>query len=109
MSYYVKVGDENTQVPESCDKCYLCQNKFALCENCSLLDNYNDGNFSLWDLVPKKEYRCAANLNQIIQDISKKPEWCPIQYVKNNLIYTEFDKKLDQEFEGFIPRNGESE
>ena len=76
MSYYVKVGDETTEIPECCDKCYMCQNRFELCESCSLL-------ISLWDLIPQKEYYCIANFNQRIQDISKKPEWCPIVEVKD--------------------------
>ena len=78
MSYYVKVGDETTEIPECCDECYMRQNRFEICESCSLLDQYNGGYFSLGNLVPKKEYYCAADCNRIIHDISKKPEWCPI-------------------------------
>ena len=63
MSYYVKVGDETTETPECCDKCYMCQNRFEICESCSLLDQYNGGYFSLGNLVSKKKYYCSANLN----------------------------------------------
>lgn len=83
--YYVKIGDETTEIPKCCDKCYMCQNRFELCESCSLLDQYNDGYFSLGNLVPKKEYHCIANFNQRIQDILKKPDWCPIVEVKDGL------------------------
>ena len=80
MSYYIKIGDENTEIPKCCDSCYMCQNRLEICESCSLLDQYNGEYSSLSNLVlvSKKKYYCAANLNQTIQDISKKPDWCPI-------------------------------
>ena len=78
MAYYVKVGDETSNVPECCDYCLMCQDKFGICHDCSILDQYNDGYFSLWNLVPKHEYTCSAYCNKTIEDISKKPEWCPI-------------------------------
>lgn len=81
--YYVKVGDNNIKIPECCDKCYMCQEKFAICKNCSLLDQYNDGYFSLINIVPTSTYYCAADCNRTIQDISKKPDWCPIVEVKD--------------------------
>lgn len=81
--YYVKVGDENTEIPKCCDKCYMCQEKFAIYKNCSLLDQYNDGYFSLTNIVPTSTYYCAADCNRTIQDISKKPDWCPIVEVKD--------------------------
>ena len=107
MSYYVKVGDETTETPECCDKCYMCQDTYALCNCCTLPDQTTSKPFYGKKYIHK--YYCAADCNRVIQDISKKPDWCPIQDVRNNCIYTEFDKELDEKIKRFIPRNEEIE
>lgn len=106
MSYYVKVGDETTEIPECCHECYMCQDTYALCDCCDIPDQTTSNLF--YDKKYVHEYYCAADCNRVIQDISKKPDWCPIQDVRNNCIYTEFDKKLDEKIKRFIPRNEET-
>ena len=51
MSYYIKIGDINTEIPKCCNECQMCQDKFGICHDCSLLEQYNDGYFSLWNLL----------------------------------------------------------
>lgn len=74
MSYYVKVGDETTEIPECCNECYMCQDIYSPCDACLLISNTT---------IPHKYY-CAADCNRVIQDILKKPEWCPILKEKQN-------------------------
>lgn len=106
MSYYVKVGDETTEIPECCDKCYMCQDIYSSCDACLLIAKQIRDSYASNITIPHKYY-CVADCNRTIQDISKKPEWCPIQEVKNDIICTKFTKEWNKEFERFIPRNGE--
>lgn len=81
MSYYIKVGDEDETIPECCNECYMCQDTYALCDCCTLPDQTTSNAF-----YGKKHvhvYYCVADHNRTIQDISKKPKWCPI--LKENI------------------------
>lgn len=109
MSFYVKVGDENTEIPESCDKCYICQDIYSSCDACLLIAEQIGDSHASDTTIPHKYY-CAADCNRIIQDISKRPEWCPIiQEVKKDVISQKNIKEWNKETERviFIPRNGE--
>lgn len=77
MPYYVKVGDEDKTIPECCDECYMCQDIYAPCDACLLIAKQIGDSYASNITIPHKYY-CAADGNRIIQDISKKPEWCPI-------------------------------
>ena len=100
MSYCVKVGDETTKIPECCDECYMCQDIYSACDACLLIAKQIGDSYASNITIPHKYY-CAADCNRVIQDISKKPDWCPIQDVRNNCIYTEFDKELDEKIKRF--------
>lgn len=106
MSFYVKVGDENTEIPESCDKCYICQDIYSSCDACLLIAEQIGDSHASDTTIPHKYY-CAADCNRIIQDISKRPEWCPIQEVKKDVISQKNTNEWTKEFERFVSRNGE--
>lgn len=85
MSYLIKVGDENTEVPHNCDECWCCIDTYAICESCKIAETLSKCNN-----IPVKvdtsdaqhEYYCTANCNQVLnykEVFEEKPNWCPIQ------------------------------
>ena len=75
MSYYVKVGDADSKIPECCNDCELCRNTYAT----FIVPGIPNQTVSSvhYNKEYKLAYYCATN-DRIIQDISKKPDWCPI-------------------------------
>lgn len=79
MSYYVKVGDQNDKIPNCCTECKLCRDADVLVDDCTLPEQTTTDPF--YDCHTRKHAHviyCTANDNKVIEDISKRPEWCPI-------------------------------
>ena len=76
MSYYIKVGKENDTVPECCAECLMCHDTIVSYKCCTVPNQTTaDPNYGTNYI---QVYCCAASHNSILQNISKKPEWCPV-------------------------------
>lgn len=82
MSYYIKVGKENDTIPECCTECWMRRDTVAACRCCTI-PNQTTANPSYGTEYVQVHY-CVAHHNRILQNISKKPEWCPIVIIGRN-------------------------
>ena len=80
MSYYIKIGDEKVETPKSCNKCLMCQDTYVSINSVATPNQTTSDMY--YGIKYEHVYYCPAYYNKVIDDITKKPLWCPIRDVK---------------------------